>query len=161
MSTLLFSNLQIKTPKKIPSPKINWWDEKELYCWNVPQSFAPFLSSPVCGQKPRPDQCPPSWKDESCRWRQSRSHHLAGSSYSPGPSPHESINPDLCPQRAPAGRAGRGTDEGCEGCRGHSPEDIREALLGASVYPNTIKNLLVPRVITEKWARFSPHPLSH
>lgn len=86
MSTLLFSNLQIKTPKKIPFPKINWWDEEELCCWNVPQSFAPFLSSRVCGQKPHPDQCLPSWKDESCRWRQSRSHHLARSSCSPAPA---------------------------------------------------------------------------
>ena len=96
MSTLLFSSLQIKTPKKIPFPKINGWDEKELCSWNVPQSFAPFLSSRVCGQKLRPDQCPPSWKDESCRWRQSRSHHLARSSCSPAPSPLESICPQTC-----------------------------------------------------------------
>ena len=96
MSTLLFSSLQIKTPKKIPFPKINGWDEKELCSWNVPQSFAPFLSSRVCGQKLRPDQCPPSWKDESGRWRQSRSHHLARSSCSPAPSPLESICPQTC-----------------------------------------------------------------
>lgn len=96
MSTLLFSNLQIKTPKKISFPKINGWDEKELCCWNVPQSFVPFLSSRVCGQKLHPDQCPPSWKDESCRWRQNRSHHLARSSCSPAPSPLESICPQTC-----------------------------------------------------------------
>lgn len=157
MSTLLFSSLQIKTPKKIPFPKINGWDEKELCSWNVPQSFAPFLSSRVCGQKLRPDQCPPSWKDESCRWRQSRSHHLARSSCSPAPSPLESICPQTCAHsRQLWAQQAEGQMRGVKAAEATPLKPSGRHSLEPLFIPTPERTFWFPD-LTEKLARFSPH----